>query len=204
MRRYLALLLLAGAGLAIAATSTRAEIHNGGVDCTNWNGTYRLAGTYSRAAGLAPPHGDTIVVRQSSCSGLQLEATVAGERCTIDARMNGSRRSMSVHGQYCAVWGSWVDGYGKNWIITLTPDPLRPHVPHSVREYLLTSFHTILVQDSIQNPNDLVPLATFGEGGPREGKMREHVDSRSAYLLPVEPEPAVEKNSEHPARDRAE
>ena len=39
--------LAAAAALAALAGRSRAEIHNGGVDCTNWNGTYRLAGTYS-------------------------------------------------------------------------------------------------------------------------------------------------------------
>ena len=134
----------------------------------------------------------------------RLETTLAGERCTIDAKVNGSRRSMSVHGQYPRSGAAGLMATARTGSSPSRRIRCARTVPHSVREYLLTSFHTILVQDSIQNPNDLVPLATFGEGGPREGKMREHVHCRSAYLLPVEPEPSVEKNSEHPARDRAE
>jgi hypothetical protein len=203
MKRYIGILLLAAAGVAMTTVMTRAEIHNGGVDCTNWNGVYNLAGASARDPALLQRAGDTIVVKQSSCNAVQFETNIGGDRCAIDARVNGSRRSVSANGHVVTLWGSWVDGYGKNWIITLTPDPARPYVRHSVREYLLTSFHSIIVQASIQDGNDLVPLATFGDGGPRGSKMREHVDARAVYLLPVTSDPQEESGHEGASRERS-
>jgi hypothetical protein len=177
-------------GLAALASRTGAEIHNGGVDCTNWNGTYRLASASATQAALIPPANDTITIRQESCGGVDMDVTIAGERYTIMARTIDrlNRRSMLIKGRPTRVYANWVDGYGKNWTVSLTPDPLRPGVPYSVREYLLTSFHTVVVQATIHDPRNQIPLATFPEGRrdrQRGAKVRDVVDGRAVYLMPV-------------------
>src|SRR5262249_43740421 len=140
--RRSSLLFLAAAGaasLAGFAGRSHAIIHNGGIDCTNWNGTYALAEASSKEKHLLPADGDTIQVRQNSCAGVTLEVTVGGERYVLAAHTNDSQndRVFSIHGRSTRLHATWIDGYGKNWVVSLTPDPLRPGVPYSVREYLL-------------------------------------------------------------------
>jgi hypothetical protein len=179
----------AAAGLAGLAVQARAEIHNGGVDVTNWNGTYELSGSSASNAALMPPDKEPIVIRQDAPNGVDMDVTIGGERCTIQARTNGSqnRRRMSIKGVYVTVYATWVDGYGKNWEVHLTPDPLRPNVPYSVRQFLLTSFHTVIVQAAIHDPRNQVPLATFPDHAGKKGgsKVRDLVDARAVYMMPV-------------------
>ena len=47
-------------GLAALASRTGAEIHDGGVDCTNWRRQLRLASASATQAALIPPANDTI------------------------------------------------------------------------------------------------------------------------------------------------
>jgi len=183
--------LATAAALAALAGRSRAEIHNGGVDCTNWNGTYNMLGSYTKDPSLAPKDHDPIKIRQTACNGVDMEVNIGGEHTTIIARTNDSdnNRSMTVHGHYVRIYSSWVDGYGKNWTVSLIPDPLRPNARHSRREFLLTSFHTVIEQATIHDPSNLVPLATFGgSAGGRHGggeKIHDVVDSRTVYAMAV-------------------
>ena len=122
--------------------------------------------------------------------GVDMDVTIAGERYTVMARTTDrlNRHSMTIRGRSTRVYANWVDGYGKNWTVSLTPDPLRPTVPYSVREYLLTSFHTVVVQATIHDSRNQIPLSTFPRG-PRDrergAKIRDVVDARAVYLMPV-------------------
>ncbi len=190
IRHWGTALILAVASLAAFAVQGRAEIHNGGVDCTNWNGVYKLVGSSAKDRSLLPPANDTIEIKQDSCGGCDMLVNIGGEQCLIEARTNNSRnrRPMTVKGRSSIVYASWVDGYGKNWYVSLTPDPLRPNVPYSVREFSLTSFHTVTMLATIHNPHKLIPLATFSQtGGRTRGgqKIQDVVDARAVYLLPV-------------------
>jgi hypothetical protein len=189
------LLILAAAGVAaLAGLAGRsyAIVHNGGVDCTNWNGTYVLAGASAKESRLVPPRGDTITIRQNSCAGVDLGVTIGGQRYVLAAHTNDSQndRVLTIRGRPTRVHATWVDGYGKNWMVSLTPDPMTPTVPYSVREYLLTSLQTVTVADTIRDPHNQVPLATFPAtaGGKKEAggrKIQEVVGARAVYLLPV-------------------
>src|SRR5262249_14284110 len=147
IRQWGRFLFLAGAAVGAVAlqVTTHAEIHNGGVDCTNWNGVYNLAGASANDHSLTPPAQDTIEIKQTDCHSVLMTVTLKGQRVDLDAKMAGSsrRQTVSIGGRIYDVYGSWVDGYGQNWIIKLTPDPVRPSVPYSLHEYLLTSFHSI-------------------------------------------------------------
>src|SRR5438874_2144085 len=92
--RRSSLFILAAAGaasLAGMAGRSHAIVHNGGVDCTNWNGTYVLAGASSKENRLLPAEGDTINIRQNSCAGVDLEVTIGGERYALAAHTNDSQ-----------------------------------------------------------------------------------------------------------------
>src|SRR5437762_26628 len=69
--------LAAAAALAALAGRSRAEIHNGGVDCTNWNGTYHMLGSYTKDPSLAPKDHDPIKIRQTASNLVPL-ATFGG------------------------------------------------------------------------------------------------------------------------------
>ena len=191
MRQWGRILFLAGAAAGAVAlqVNTHAEVHNGGVDCTNWNGVYNLAGASANDRSLAPPDQDTIEIKQTSCAGVMMTVSLKGERVTLDAKMSGSskRRMITIGSRSYEIYGSWIDGYGQNWLVQLKPDPIRPTVPYSVREYLLTSFHSVIAQDTIHDFHNMVPLATFDHEARRgQQKVQDVVDARSVYLLPVE------------------
>src|SRR5438270_2976375 len=100
--RRSSLLILAAAGaasLAGMAGRSHAIIHNGGVDCTNWNGTYALAGGSAKEKHLLPADGDTIQIRQNSCAGVDMEVGIGGERYNLSAHTNDSQndRVLSIH-----------------------------------------------------------------------------------------------------------
>jgi hypothetical protein len=182
-------LIGAAAGAVALQVTTHAEIHNGGVDCTNWNGLYNLAGASANDRSLTPPDQDTIDIKQTDCHSVTMTATLKGQRVELDVKMAGSskRQTVTIGGRSYDVYGSWVDGYGQNWIIKLTPDPVRPSVPYSLHEYLLTSFHSIISQDTIHDFHNMVPLATFDrEGRGGKTKVNDIVDGRAVYLLPVD------------------
>jgi len=190
-RRWGRFLFLSGAAVGAVALQigTHAEVHNGGVDCTNWNGVYKLGGSTTNNPSLGAPDGDTIEIKQTSCAGVEMTLTLKGQRTTLDARMAGSsrRRMITIGGRNYEIYGSWVDGYGQNWYVKLTPDPARPEVPSSIREYLLTSFHSIIAQHTIHDPHNLIPLATFDRDARRgQQKINDVVDARAVYFLPVE------------------
>lgn len=178
-------------GVAVLAGRTSAEIHDGGVNVTDWNGTYHLVGASSNNPSLLPNDKDPLEIRMNAPNATDIEVTIGGERTTIRARTNASenRHYMTIKGRQVKIYSSWVDGYGKNRTITLTPDPLRPGVPYSVREFLLTSSHAVILEALVRDPRNQVPLATFGgdPGGRRRGgtKVKDVVDARAVYMMPV-------------------
>jgi len=201
--RWVGIAIAAAAGLAALAGRTRAEIHNGGVDCTNWNGTYSMLGSYAKDPALAPRGREALKIHQTACNGVDMETTIGGEHVTIIARTNDrdNNRSMSIRGRTVRVYATWVDGYGRNWEVALIPDPLRPNVRYSRREFLLTSYHTVIEQATIHDPSHLEPLATFGgnpggRGGGGE-KIHDIVDARTVYAMPVNEE---ENGTSQPSR----
>ena len=95
---------------------------------------------------------------------------------------------LAIEGQYPRLRQLGGIGPGKNWTVSLSPDPLRPGPTYSVANTCSLPSTPSSSRRPSTTPGTEIPLATFPRAAATASEaqgIRDVVDGRAVYLMPV-------------------